>query len=360
MPGLIVTSLNNPNLKWQENTMQNYGFDLGLLDNRVSITAEYYVSTSGDMLVRIPQVPSLGSLQDPFVNAGSIQNTGFEFSLGHAFNRRGLELNSGFNFSTIRNKVISLGNGGQDIITGVSRTAVGEPMGALYVYDMVGIFQTDAEAAAYVHPTTGARIQPGTRAGDVQYRDTNGDGVINASDRIVAGNPWPTLEGGAFLDGRYGRFDFNLGLRGSYGADVYNQFRADVESMTGDNNTPTWLEPWTPQNQSNTTPIALFGGGGTQNALASQRWIEDGSYLKLQNIQVGYSLPENILQRVGVTGQGARVYLNLQNIHTFTSYLGYDPEFARSGGSAALLRGIDAGTIYPNPRSITIGVDLGF
>ena len=355
--GGIPITLANPNIKWQENTQQNYGVDLNLFDNAVTVTADYYVSRSDDLLVQAPLPPSLGSAGSPFVNAGAVQNKGFEFGLTHQFARGDFELGTNLNLQTIENEVLTLGNGAQPLFSGtssVSRTAVGLPMGHFWVYDMDGIFQSREEVVAH-------RVQPTAQPGDVRYTDRNGDGILNDNDRYYAGDPFPDLEGGFFLDGAFRSLDFNLGFRGSYGAEVFNQMRFWAERMDDNNNFPADLEPWTPENRSNTTPRALFTGLAASNARSNtDRWIEDGSYLKLQNVQVGLRLPDTMFRRFGVETDQARIYANLQNIHTWTKYRGWDPEFVGSGASNfTLARGVDSGRIYPNPRTITVGIDLG-
>jgi TonB-dependent starch-binding outer membrane protein SusC len=350
-PGLMSTSLGNPAIRWQDNSMANVGFDLGLLDGRLSITAEYYVSESGGVLARVPLVPSVGSSVSPYVNAGAIRNSGIEVGIQHTYTRGALELGSGLNFNTVNNKVLKLGGRDEDIISGSARTAVGLPMGHHWLLATCGIFQNQAQIDAH-------GVQPTARPGDLCFVDHNGDGQIDTRDRTNMGSPWPKLEGGAFLDGRYRQFDFTVGLRGMYGAKVYNAIRAPLEAMTEDNNTPRWLIPWTPDNPNANAPMALFGAAGTANARGPvDRYLEDGSFLKIQNVQLGYALPAGLLGRFGVQAQTMRLYVNVQDIHTFTSYLGWDPEFR--GGT--LTPGVDTGSSrYPNPRTFIFGIDLGF
>ena len=356
-PGAIQVNLANPNIKWQENTQQNYGIDLSLLGDRISVTADYYISRSDDLLVRAPLPPSLGSGASPFVNAGAVENRGFEVALTHRYNRGDFELRSGANLTAISNKVRSLGNNAQPIFAGgVSRTAVGYPIGHFWVYKMDGIFQSQAEVTAH-------GVQPDARPGDVRYADINGDGVLNDDDRYNAGSPYPDVEGGFFLDGRFRQFAFSVGFRGSFGNEIFNEVRWWMERMDDNSNVPKGLRPWTPENPSTTTPRALIGGLAALNARRnSDRWVEDGGYLKVQNIQLGYSVPSTVLERLGIATEQARIYLNLQNVYTFTKYTGFDPEFIgfSAGSLYTLERGIDFGRVYPNPRTITVGIDVTF
>ncbi|HEX6068949.1 MAG TPA: TonB-dependent receptor [Longimicrobiaceae bacterium] len=363
-PGAIQVSLANPNIKWQENTQQNYGFDLSLLSDQLSFTADYYISRSDDLLVRAPLPPSLGSGSSPFVNAGSVRNKGFELGLTHRYGRGGFELNTTANFTTIENEVLDLGNGAQPIFTGgVARTAVGYPIGHFWVRKMDGIFQSADEVQAHTTTVDGVVrvLQPGARPGDIRYADLNQDGLINDDDRYNAGDAVPDFEGGLFFDGSVGRFDFGAGLRGAFGNEIFNEVAWWMLRMDDNSNLPAGTRPWTPENPSTTTPRALIGGLAASNALRnSDRWVEDGSFVRIQNVQLGYRLPETLLGGAGLDVQEARIYVNVQNLHTFTDYSGFDPEFVGfMSGVSSLEAGIDFGRVYPSPRTISVGIDLG-
>jgi len=231
---------------------------------------------------------------------------------------------------------------------------------------MLGIFQSQAEIDAYTATVNGAtqRIQPDAKPGDIKYADLNNDGTISADDRYNAGNGIPAFEGGVFFNGRYASFDFDVGLQYSVGSEVMNVARWWTERMDDPTNYRADLQPWTEENPSTTTPRALKEGPqAAQNArLDSDRWMEDGSFLRLQNVQIGYILPARLTRNTGLSGE-SRIYVNLQNVFTITGYKGYDPEatgIVYNNSLDALLRGVDAGQIYPNPRTITVGVNLGF
>jgi hypothetical protein len=338
------------------------------------------VSESDGLLVRAPLPPSLGAYTAPFVNAGAVRNTGFEFGATFsAVDRSDLQLNTSLNLTTTRNRVLSLGNGAQPIFVNVegfnvTRTAVGGPIGSFFVRDMVGIFQSQAEIDAYTATVNGqtVKIQGDAKPGDVKYRDINGDGAITDADRYNAGSGIPTLQGGFFVDGRFRRFDFVLGVQGSYGAEVLNVSRWWTDRLDDPTNYRADIRPWTPENPSRTTPRAVKEGpsASNNNRLDSDRFVENGAFLRLQNLQLGYALPSRLTQFAGLGGRGSRIYVNLQNLFTITNYSGFDPE-ALGAGSAdpnetersaqnALLRGVDAGQIYPNARTISLGIDLGF
>ena len=363
--GATTLNLANPDIKWQSNKMENAGFDLGLLRDRLTLTADLYRSTSSGLLVQAPLPWSIGTNDDPgrapYVNAGSMRNTGAELGLTyHWTEAKDWGLNTTLSLTTTRNKVLSLGNGGQPLYdqTGIARTAVGHPMGSFYVVRTAGIFQSDSEAAAYVDDN-GNRIQPNARAGDVKYVDTNGDGRINDQDRTYAGNGTPKLSGGLFTDGRWRSLDFTLNLRGARGFKIFNAMRYSLERTDDPSNHLKGFAPWTPENHSRTTPRALAAGADPNNnsRFNTDRYIEDGNFLRIQNLVIGYTLPTTVLSRVGLTtASQPRVYVNMQNLHTFTSYKGYDPETLGYGNP--LGRGIDEGAVYPNVRTISFGVDL--
>ncbi len=350
--GATQLSLANPNIKWQSNKEKNIGLDLGLFEDRLTVTADYYISDSDGLLVSAPIPWSLGASGSPVVNAGSIRNKGFEFGATHHLVRGALQLNTQLNLTTTSNKVLALGNGGQPIFAGpfgVARTAVGSPIGTFWLLQMDGIFQ-DAQQIA-------SSAQKNAKPGDVRYKDINGDGKITDADRVDSGNGIPKLTSGLFFDGQYKRVDFALNFRGSFGAKVFNVARYWTDRMDDLSNYRAGLTPWTPENHSTTTPRAVVGPDGASNANTNTtRWLESGSYVRVQNLMLGLRLPPSLLTRLGVPDVQPRVYVNVQNLHTFTGFSNWDPETL--GFNDPLARGVDDGTIYPNPRTITIGVDL--
>jgi TonB-linked SusC/RagA family outer membrane protein len=366
-PGASQLAFTDPNIRWQENEQTNVGFDLGLLDDRFSLTADIYRSTSKGLLVTIPIPWSLGGGEDnarrPVVNAGSMRNSGTELGLSYRYGGGAdgaFRLNTTATLTTTRNRVLSLG-GGEPLFdeTGVARTAVGQPLGTFFVVRTAGIFQTPEDVQA--HTTTLGDgtvrvIQPTAQPGDIRYVDANGDGQINDDDRVGVGNGTPKFSGGLFFDGGYGAFDFSVNLRGAGGFKIFNVARYWTDRMDDPSNYREGFEPWTPTNRSTTTPRAL-AVGNPNTRFNSDRWIEDGDYLRIQNIVIGYVIPTSLTQRLGVSqATESRVYLNMQNVHTFTDFSNWDPETLGFGNP--LGRGIDDGRIYPNVRTISFGVDL--
>jgi TonB-linked SusC/RagA family outer membrane protein len=363
-PGATQIALANPNIRWQSNRQGDVGLDVGFMQDRVSMTADYYTSKSDGLLVNAPLPWSLGATGTPVINAGSVENSGFEFGLNNHWLVDGpFTLNTSLNLTTTRNKVVSLGNGNQPIYdpSGVARTAVGSSIGEFYVLQTAGIFQN--QAAVTAHTTTLKNgsvvvLQPNAKPGDVIFNDLNGDGLINDDDRYNAGNGVPKISGGFFVDGKYRSFDFGLNFRGAAGYKIFSGIRYWTERMDDPaNNSRADLQPWTTTNPSTTTPRAVVGTAGAMNAtFRSDRWIEEGKFLRIQNIMLGYTLPDQAISRLGLSATRPRVYLNLQNLHTFTGYSGWDPEILGNGNP--LGRGIDDGYIYPNVRTITVGLDL--
>ena len=360
----------NTNLRWQQNRSTDVGFDLGLLNNTLTLTADYYVNDANNVLVNLPVPNSLGSVGDPVFNAGKVRNAGFELGATHRLERGDLRLNNTLTFTAARNRVVSLGNGGTPIragIEGVARTVVGEPIGSFYVRRTSGVFQSEADVQNWKN-AKGDVIQPNARPGDLRFVDLNDDGQINDGDRTTVGSPIPTVTSGLFMDGRYKAIDVGLNFRGSFGNKIYNAVKLATERTTSLNNIRAGFNPWTPENRSTTTPRAVFEDNVNGNP-ATDRWVEDGSFVRVQNIVLGYTLPATVARRTGLGGANApRLYVNVQNAFTFTRYSGFDPEVVGYPGNpndpntpnAALARGIDDGNIYPNPRTFTLGFDVRF
>jgi hypothetical protein len=321
-----------------------------LLEDRISLNADYYVSTTRDALVN-PLLPFyLGNFGgQPFVNLGRLENRGFELALNYQDNRREFKYGATANFTTIRNRVRELAAAGQIIVGGphggVTRTQVGQPVGAFYLLEMDGIYQDDPDGAG------------GLSAGDVRYRDNDRNGTINDADRVFVGNPFPTVQYGLNLNAGYKNFDLTVFFQGVAGNDVYNGVRFWLDRMDENGNYRRDLNPWTAPGSTNTTPRPVFSGVSANNnrQAASTRWLENGAYLRLKNIQLGYTLPATVLERLKGIGS-LRFYLTGQNVFTITDYTGLDPETVGSGFFA---RGVDDGS-FPNLRTFTGGLQVTF
>ncbi|GAB3237435.1 TonB-dependent receptor [Hymenobacter seoulensis] len=363
--GATQLALNSPNIKWEERYTKNIGLDLGLLENRFSLSTDYYISQTRNALAPVQVLTYLGHFgRDLFQNAGDIENRGFELALGYHENRNAFTYGADFTLTTVKNKITAVPVEGQTFGggEGVTRSQLGTSLGEFFLIPFDGIFQSDSEAENY-KSSNGTIIQPYASAGDVRYRDVNDDGRIDNADRVFAGKSIPNLVMGLNLTAAYKGFDLSVFLNSASGNKVYNQARRDLESYNGPNNYNADVTPWTPENPSTTTPRLLQGGGlgdlglaASSNAMFNTtRWLEDGSYMRLRNIQLGYTLPKSLTNRM--SGLGAvRLYVTGRNVFTITDYTGFDPEIT---GTGFYSRGVDVSS-YPNVRSFTGGLQVNF
>jgi hypothetical protein len=351
----------NPDLRWENRKSQNYGISAALFDYKVNISAAYYNILSEDALVtNLPIAVYLGNLGgSPPVNAGSIKNTGFEFELGYQQTETPVKWNAAFNLTTINNTVQSVGNRGEGIDyiqTGLTRSRVGESLGEWYLLQTDGIFQSQEEINA--HAREGTPIQPFAQPGDIRFIDVNGDGQITDDDRAFTGDsPWPTLQLGGQFGLSVGNIDVSAQLVGVFGNKLFNAVRRELDSYQN-TNFRSDVSPWTPQNTNTDDPrigVATNDQGLVDNALfSSDRWLENGSYLRLRNLQIGYNLPASALNNLNLSQ--ARIYLSGQNLITLTKYTGLDPDVQ---GNGILERGVDLGN-WPSSRILSVGLDVNF
>jgi TonB-linked SusC/RagA family outer membrane protein len=356
----------NSDLQWQANVTSNIGINLGILDNKFILSAEYFVKKTDKLLqnVTIPTSSGYGSI---YMNAGAVENKGVDLQLLYQQNFGDFHIDVAGNFSTLKNKVTSLGSSRSAIYGGqilpsqllITKTDIGQPIGSFYGYKYVGVYQDTASIIATPHIV-------GTRPGDIQYADINGgggaldslgipNGRITDKDKTFIGNPWPKFVYGLSVNASYKGFDMNLFLQGVYGNDIFNvQNGYFGDGYQGRYNAyARVLNSWTPQNKS-TTQHRL--GNESVNFVPSSRMVEKGSFLRLKNIQVGYTLPANLVNKVGI--QRLRIFVSSQNLFTITKYSGYDPEIgARSNSN--LNKGIDVGN-YPQARSLMAGLQVDF
>ncbi|UGU14507.1 TonB-dependent receptor [Sinomicrobium kalidii] len=357
--GATPSGLANPNVKWEETTMTNIGLDLGLLNNTVTLSAEYYRNKSDDLLMDRPIPPSLGTHSGVITeNVGSVETSGFEFNLGYNDYDGDFTWSANLNLGTNTNEALDLGGvddiQGADFIAGINdnltRVAPGESLFHFYGFETDGVFQNQAEVDAHA---TQADAEPG----DIRMIDQNGDGVIDDNDRVKIGDPFPDLTFGLNVNAAYKNFDFNLFVSGATGQDVFNTLLVDTEGMLRLFNAGTQvLDRWTGEGTSNSIPRAA---GATLNTRASDRYVEDGSYARLRNITLGYTLPREVL---GGYFSKFRIYLSGQNLVTLTGYSGYDPEvgaYTVVNPTSNFEVGIDRGN-YPQPKSLFLGLQVSF
>ena len=345
--GTKSSGLANPDLHWEESVQTNFGLDLGFFDNALTLSTDYYIKRTNGMLMEVPINTYVGEAR-PIGNVGIMDNKGVEFELSYKFALRDVFFRIGGNATYLRNKLVDLGNesGFQNYNSfqgagSISRAENGKPFVFFYGYKTDGIFQNRAEIAAYTDPATGVMIMPDAVPGDVRFVDINKDGKITADDRTDIGNGTPDWTFGLNLSANWKGFDFYMLWQGTMGNQVLDLTRrVDIS----ESNLPAYmLNRWTGEGTSNRIP--RFVRGDSVNWQVSDLYVYDGSYARLKNLQIGYTLPVSML----------RFYVSAENLLTLTKYHGYDPEIS-SGGTSL---GIDYG-VYPQARTFLFGVNLKF
>jgi len=374
-PGATQARLVYEDIKWEQKATTNIGADLVLFNNKLAITVDAFRSVAKDVLLSLPLPLYIGNLQgDPLVNIGSIENKGVELDLNYRHTSGAFTWSVAPNFSLIRNKVIALGNLGVDeetgeprnyIQSGNTRSQVGRSIGEYYLIKTDGLFQNNEEIQS--HRAQAAYAKPG----DVRYvnrvdQGTNDD--INDRDRSFAGSPWPKLTSGLILNGTWSGLSLNIQFYGALGQKLYNDVRREIDGM-GYSNYRRGINPWTPENPNTDFPrlgVSYSTGAAGDPATADRgivsnvrantdRWLENGSYLRLRNVELAYSIPKNLTDKLAITN--ARVFVSAQNLLTFTKYTGLDPDVV--GANFNLEPGVDLGG-YPSSRIISAGLSLGF
>ena len=348
--GPVTTS--NPDLKWETVDQFNAGVDLDLYRGRFNIVLDYFVKNTNDMLAVVP-VPGVVGFLPAATNVASARNKGIELALTYRGEKGDWEYDVTGNLSVIRNEITGLGEGGQPINTGsvfgagndfTAYTDIGLPMAVFYGYETAGIFQTDEEAIANT-------AQPEAQAGDVIFVDQNEDGVLDENDKTVIGNPHPDFTFGLTGNVKWKNFDASIFIQGSQGNDLFNGiFRYDLNTT----NLPvSALERWTGEGSTNEHP-RITHTDANQNNRVSDRFIEDGSFVRIKNLQIGYTLPQSIQDKLDI-GK-CRFYVSASNLLTLTNYSGLDPEI---GSRGTLEIGIDRG-FYPVGRNFIAGINVTF
>lgn len=357
--GAAIGRLGNEDLKWERTVQTDIGVDLELFNNKVNITTDFFVKVTKDLLFN-PEVSGLlgsggAGSSSPYVNAGNVRNTGIEFAINYDTEIiEGLHLRAGYNITAVKNKVIKMAKG-QSFIEGgafgvggvyASRMEVGYPIGYFYGYKTNGIFQSDEEIAS------SNVTQSGAEPGDFRYVDQDGDGVINFSndsDKTMIGSPIPDATMGLNLGLDYKGFDFSVFFYASVGNDILRNYERQQPLA---NQGSYWIDRWTGSGSTDGTPRLTTGLN--RNAVISDFYVEDGSFLRIKNIQLGYSLPKAIVEKIRATK--VRAYVSVNNLATLTGYKGFDPDFA---AGAPIGAGIDYG-FYPQPRIFMGGININF
>jgi TonB-linked SusC/RagA family outer membrane protein len=385
--GLVVNSIENPNLKWEKTSQFNIGLELGLLDNRITLSAEYYSSKTKDILLNL-DVPAITGFAKQLTNIGKLQNRGFEINVNSRNLVGNFTWSTDFNFSMNRNKVLELGKDGTPLYPNewdvYTQTKIGEPISNFFGYQFDGIYNTQAEIDASVHHSS-------AKPGDPIIRNVNGDAVIDANDRTILGNAQPDFIAGMTNTFTYKGIELSVMLQGSFGGEIVNQqYRYCGRWNGGRNqyasNANYWKSATDPGDGKHFKP---YSSVPTTHSYFSSFWVEDASYLRVRNIRLSYTLPSNLLSKFGI--QSTRVYVNIENAFLFSKYSGYDPENTSynattysSPGTASgsnsditgtynttisdpttsvqatgLMTGVDFAS-YPVPRVYTFGIKLEF
>lgn len=391
----IPSNLSNPNLKWEASEQYNVGLDFAAFSNRLELTVDGYIKQTQDLLMQtfVPShigSNSWGEINTPYANIGKTRNVGIDVQINaRPVITRDFMWSSSLTLSHNRNKIVALNDDSQRIYGNidwwapfqtVTMFAVGQPMGVFYGYETEGLFQNEADILGHASQTGSKEPYSnkidkvsGAWIGDLKFKDQNGDGVINDADQKIIGDPNPDLTFGFTNTFSWKNFELNVGLTGQIGGDILNWARYRTEGLSSiwDNQAVSVLnraqtEKIDPNGSDDISNLQLAKGhngiprfsnlDANGNQRMSDRWLEDASYLRIQNISLTYNLPEKWAKKVFM--QSARIYFNVQNVYTFTNYSGYDPEIGNFNQSS-LLQNIDRGR-YPTPRTYTIGLNLSF
>ncbi|MCW0481864.1 TonB-dependent receptor [Gaoshiqia sediminis] len=355
--GIYTNTFADKNLKWEKTGQTNFGVDFSILDQRVNFSGDIYYSKTKDLLLNVP-IPIITGFGSTLTNIGELQNKGFEINVSTRNIDRKLKWVTDLNIFANRNKVLKLGENDAPIDINessmTSRTAVGKPIGMYYGYVIDGVIMSQAELDNNAYP-----VWAGSEPGDPRVRDVNKDGKINSDDRTYIGNYQPDFQWGMTNTLSYAGIELSVMLRGSHGAEILNHNARFLKSGVGGGNrnmysevSNFWRSEANPGNGMIPKPRML---PTTVRDFGSTYWVEDGSFVRIQNIRIGYNLPQNLVNKMNVAG--VKLYLNMENVYVFSDYLGYDPE--GSTYQTGVLVGFDYGA-YPNPFTATAGVNITF
>jgi TonB-linked SusC/RagA family outer membrane protein len=371
-PGSLPSNVANPVLGWETVKTYNAGIDLTTLNSRAEITIDIYKKTTTNMLLasQLPSFSGLGTnwndIQSPITNAGNMTNKGIDISItSYNIQNKAFNWKTNVTFSHYKNKLVAL-NSPTASLQGsfneygatslVSLSAPGSPLGSYYGFVTDGLFKSQEELAKGPIPT-GLIVAPGSLwLGDIRYKDLDGNGIINDNDARVIGDPNPKFVYGLTNTFNYKEIDLSVFLYGSYGGQILNYTRRQTEAMSNSNNNQlvTVLNRYTASNTNTNMP--RYNQWTNNNTRISDRYIESGSYLRIQTVSLGYNLPKSIMSKLKMAS--IRVYASAQNLYTFTKYTGYDPELGANNSSVTLMN-VDNGH-YPVPRTFTFGTNIQF
>lgn len=350
--GMIQSKLANSYLTWEKLTQANIGFDASFLSNRLSVTADYFIKNSKDVLTPMEILMVTGnSGGNPLVNAASLRNKGFELSFTWRDKIGELGYSVNLNGSYLKNEIIELGYGRKQFTQWDTKSIVGEPIGEWYLIKSDGLFRSKEEVMNHVN-SEGKIIQPKAQPGDIRYIDYNDDGNITDSDRQHCGSSIPKFQLGMNIQLNYKDFDVFAQFTGAFGYKIFNGPRSSYDRFDDNSSYRKNYDPWSETNPNAKDPRPIYGD--SRNSFGNQdRWLENGTFFRMSQFSVGYTLPKNIL---GKNISGLRVFINAQNLLTLTSYTGLDPDFLNT---SIWDRSYDPGA-FPNPRAITFGAQITF
>lgn len=386
--GLVLSHLPNPDLKWETSRQTDIGIDLATFSNKLRLTVDYFEKESSDFLLNI-QVPSQTGFETATRNVGSIENRGFEFAIEYRNSEREFKYGISANLTTLKNKILSFADGLKSVSNFsnlnfpnygahswqvFSQSTIGGSVGEFYGFRTDGIIQTQGEvdalnaAAKAKNGASAYYITSGTAPGDRKFLDLDGDARITDADREILGSPIPKFFGGLNLDGTYRNFDFNVFFNFTYGNEIFNYAKRNMMSLSTisglgvENVGRDFYENRWKENAPSTTYPRAVRSDVSGNTRPSDAFIEDGSYLRLKNLQIGYSLPQPVITRLSLTK--VRLFVSAQNLLTVTNYSGLDPEMGESVSSSGVGGGItafglDVGT-YPSSRFYSVGLNVQF
>lgn len=366
-----VQAISPANLTWENTETYNIGLDVSLWNGQLTFTADAYIKNTNDVLLPIPSTASTGISGNSIQNAGQVRNKGFEFAVNYRGSiKEKFTYYIGANIAADKNEVTKITLGGQNLMIsgysahgaggrGINMFAEGYAMSYFNLIETDGLFRSAEEIANYKNKD-GELIQPGAQVGDVRYKDWNGDGKINTDDQHDVGSPFPDFTFGIRLGGEWNNFDFNLFFDGMVGNKIYNYPRYRLESGNFNGNMSTVLaNSWRPDNQNTDIPRFSKTDGADNKWAYSDRWLEDGSYMRLKTLDIGYTLPKNLTKKVKL--ENVRIYTSMENLFTLTKYSGYTPDLGESSVAGVsynvFSRGIDQGR-YPLPRTISFGIQV--
>ncbi len=355
--GLSSLFLDNPNLRWEESKQLDIGLEIGLLDDKLIIELDYYRKTTSDLLMAATTALYIGN-KPPTANVGEVVNQGFELEAAYTKNLGNVNFNIGLNVATLKNNVTKVTDDG--FIDGytwpvrntvITRMEVGNPIGYFRGFKTDGVFNNQAEIFGYIN-SSGNVIQPNAKPGDLKFVDTNGDGKIDNNDIVNIGKPWADVTLGLNLAASWKGIDLRMLLSSSIGNDIFRSY--ERQDVINNNYQVEWLDRWTEANPNGAYP-RLTTFDSNNNSRASDFYVEDGSYLRLKNIQIGYTVPRSLVEKAKM--KSLRIYASVDNLLTLTGYTGFDPEIGTNGW--ILDTAIDKG-FYPQLRTVGVGINASF